>query len=191
MAGAEKTDAGLNGPGMTDRLRAGEWSAVEQVYRALSAEVWRSVYERLGRDRHGADEVTSEVFLAVVKDAHRFDPARSNVEGWVFGIARRKLADYLRRVYRERKRTALLEARAEASRHASPRSDTAEALWATLDRIEPQQRQLLLWKYRDGLSTRQIAERMRRSEKACENLLYRARKRFKALYASMMETSTP
>lgn len=188
MIDAEQNDAGLGGPGLAEGIRAGEWSALEKVYRALVGEVWRLAYERLGHDRTGAEEVTSQVFLAVVQNAKQFDAQQATIERWVFGIARHKLADHLRGVYRDRKRLRLLESHPEASRpDAAVDEDRIDALRATLDRIGPPQRDLLLWKYRDGLSIRQIADRLRRSEKACENLLYRARNRFKVLYSQAME----
>lgn len=185
MADGEQSDPSLTGSEWGNRLRRGEWPALEAVYCAMVREVWRFALGRLGGDRHAADEVTSQVFLSVVENASQFNPQRATIEGWVFGIARHKVADHLRKAYRERRRHAMLERDADAPVARASEHDAADALHAALDRIEPRQREVLLWKYRDGLTTRQIAARVRRSEKACEHLLARARERFKMLYTQV------
>src|SRR5207248_656562 len=46
-----------------------------------------------------AEDVTQEVFLALVRDGQRFDPARGRLRAFLFGIARHHV---LRRIARER-----------------------------------------------------------------------------------------
>ena len=51
-----------------------------------------------------ADDVTQEVFLAVMRDAGRFDGARSSVAAWLCGIARNHA---LRRLHSEQRMVGL------------------------------------------------------------------------------------
>ena len=49
-------------------------------------------------------------------------------------------------------------------------------------RLSDEERMALEWKYVDRLSAREIAKRMSRTEKAVRDLLYRARKSFRAIF---------
>lgn len=44
-----------------------------------------------------AEDIVQDVMLAVWKKAHQFDPARSDVSGWIFQIARNRQIDLFRR----------------------------------------------------------------------------------------------
>ena len=44
-----------------------------------------------------AEDIVQDVMLAVWKKAHQFDPARADVSGWVFQIARNRQIDLFRR----------------------------------------------------------------------------------------------
>ncbi|MFA9479415.1 RNA polymerase sigma factor [Phycisphaerales bacterium AB-hyl4] len=170
--------------------QAEHWPDVEAVYRAHVVDVWRFVCRRLHGNRDAADDVTSQVFMAMVEHADRFDPTRASIESWLFGIARHKLADHLRRAYREQKHHRAWQAMQPdfepGPLEALGGPDTAE-MNAVLDKLPTNERDALVWKYCDRLSTRRIADRMGRSEKACENLLYRARHRFRSLYNRLTE----
>lgn len=180
------TDAqSQHGESLAQRLREGDWSAIESVYEAHVNDVWRFVYERVGRRSDVADEVTSETFLAMVRQAETFDPQRASVTGWVFGIARHKLADHLRRVYRQRRHHLALQS-LHPSADRVPTSDARlehreqlAELNAALDELSAADRQVLLWRYADELSLKEIGLRLNRTAKACECLLYRARQRLR------------
>ena len=49
-----------------------------------------------------------------------------------------------------------------------------------MDRLDPMERVALEWKYLDGLSVREIAGRIARTEKAAEDILRRARAAFRS-----------
>lgn len=59
-----------------------------EIYRRHGGTVYRYSL-RLLQDEAGAEEVTQEVFLALLKEAGRFDPARGALGTWLCGIARR------------------------------------------------------------------------------------------------------
>jgi RNA polymerase sigma factor (sigma-70 family) len=52
-----------------------------------------------------------------------------------------------------------------------------------LDSLADEERLALEWKYMESLSVRDIAERLGRTEKAIEAILYRARMSFRKIYA--------
>jgi RNA polymerase sigma-70 factor (ECF subfamily) len=86
---------------MTDELlvlrcRLGERAAFTELVHAWHGRVWR--YARRMLDAQSADDVTQDVWLAVIRGLPRLkEPAR--FAPWLFTIARRVVADRLRQEY--------------------------------------------------------------------------------------------
>jgi RNA polymerase sigma-70 factor (ECF subfamily) len=92
-------DALLTRPSLLVRLRDPEdgvsWRRFVELYGAL---VYGFARQRGLQDADAAD-LTQEVFLAVARAMSRrqYDPARGSFRGWLYGIARRRLARLLHR----------------------------------------------------------------------------------------------
>lgn len=65
--------------------------AFEQHRRSVFAFAWRMIGSAVS-----AEDVTQEVFLSAWKDRSRFDAARGDVRGYLFGIARNLCLNHLR-----------------------------------------------------------------------------------------------
>ncbi|MCX6365365.1 MAG: sigma-70 family RNA polymerase sigma factor [Armatimonadetes bacterium] len=147
--------------------------------RYLSA-VLSYVATRVGAD--AAEDITAEVFGAAFRALSRcpapapqgseHDPARA----WLFGIARHKVADHLRRP-KNRETLPLPESLlAPGGPEASvERAETARALRCVLEALPELQKEALLLKYVEQLSLAEIALALGKSETAISQLLYRAR----------------
>jgi RNA polymerase sigma-70 factor, ECF subfamily len=81
----EPTDEGLLG-----RMMAGDEEAFLLLYRRKHPPIYRFALHMSG-NAAVADDVTQEVFMALIRDAGRFDPARGSLGGFLFGIARNHL----------------------------------------------------------------------------------------------------
>ena len=79
--------------------RAGEDWAVTLVYRDLHPGLAR--YLRATEPR-AADDLESEVWLAVAQRLHGFEGDEDHLRAWVFSIARRRVADHRRTASRRR-----------------------------------------------------------------------------------------
>jgi RNA polymerase sigma-70 factor (ECF subfamily) len=86
----------------TDEIRlveltaAGNERAIEDLYRHYASQV-RAIAFRMTRSDELCDEVVQDVFIAVWRHAHEYDPARGGVGVWLRSVARHKLIDLLRR----------------------------------------------------------------------------------------------
>jgi RNA polymerase sigma factor (sigma-70 family) len=80
-------------------------AAVEALYARYSGPLYSLAYRVTGADRF-AQDVVQEVFVAVWKDAGRFDPAKGALSSWLFALARHKAIDLVRREANVRKHTA-------------------------------------------------------------------------------------
>ena len=160
------------------RIREGDSGAVAELYQRYAPIVWRYVFARMGRDTHAGQDVLSETFLAAIR-LLKSGTTTDNVAGWLTGIARNKTADW----YRQQEKLATTDAQPTTQGTTS----ASEVVADVLDALPDDERVVLEWKYLDRCTVREIAERLGRTEKAVESLLYRARKAFRAHYEAALE----
>ena len=86
MTGAtELTDEGL-----LRRVLDGDEDAFSLLYKRRHPSIYRFALHMSGNPSV-AEDVTQEVFLALIRDPKRFDPARGTLAGFLFGVARNHL----------------------------------------------------------------------------------------------------
>jgi RNA polymerase sigma-70 factor, ECF subfamily len=91
----QQPDAGLE-----RAARLGGEEAISVLYRRHGALIYRFSL-RMCQDASIAEEVTQEVFLALLRQADRYDPARAALSTWLCGIARRQVWKHLERRQRD------------------------------------------------------------------------------------------
>jgi len=174
-------------PALISRIQAGDREALATLYERYLPSVWRYVHSRLGREAASRD-VVSETFLAMVQGIGRVDAASTNVAKWLNGVARHKLADHWRRSPPQAAaQGAEVPERQTGPAVAMDALEARQAVGEAMARMDDLQRVALEWKYLDGLTVRQIAGQLGRTEKAVEAILYRARAAFKAEYRRIMQ----
>src|ERR1700678_3082349 len=72
------------------RMLAGDEDSFTLLYRRKHPAIYRFALHMSGNSSV-AEDVTQEVFMALIRDAKRFDPARGTVGGSLYGIARNHL----------------------------------------------------------------------------------------------------
>jgi RNA polymerase sigma-70 factor, ECF subfamily len=107
----------LTDDGLLRRMIAGDEDAFTLLYRRRHPAIYRFALHMSGNSSV-AEDVTQEVFMALIRDAGRFDPARGTLGGFLFGIARNHL----------RKRW-------EQDRHSVPLPDDADGSGRSLDQL--------------------------------------------------------
>ena len=159
-----------------DEARFRDWydATLPRVYRYLAA--------RCAGDEALAEELTQQTFVEAIRQRHRFD-GRSDVVTWMCAIGRNKLLDHFRRRGRDVKRQERLISDLPQATDAPWRAaETREAVEMAMAQIPTDQRLALLFRYLDGLSVREVAGAMGRSEKATESLLARGREGFRRAF---------
>ncbi len=138
--------------------------------RAAFAEVFgyyaprvKSYLVRLGADAALAEEITQDVMVTVWRKAAQFDAAQASVSTWIFRIARNRRID----LYRRSQKPALsphepmiLPAAAEAPEARVEAADIEVRVRAAMADLPEEQRLLLKLAYYEGLTHREIAERL-------------------------------
>ncbi len=162
-------------------------TAFRSWFDAAMPRVYRYLLARCGGDQHVAEELTQATFVEAIRRRDRF-AGRSDTVTWLIAIARNKLVDHHRRLERDERRHGELVAAHRLHDDAPWRaSETRDAVSAALRRLPPEHRIALLFRYLDGLSIRDVAAAIGRSEKATESLLGRARDTFRRAYGGQTD----
>jgi RNA polymerase sigma-70 factor, ECF subfamily len=82
----ETIDEGL----LLRRMAAGDEASFTLLYRRKHPAIYRFALHMSGNAAI-AEDVTQEVFMTLIRDAKRFDPARGTLGGFLFGVARNHL----------------------------------------------------------------------------------------------------
>jgi len=81
---------------LLSRLQSGDEQAFVTLYRRRQAALYRFVLHMSG-SASVAEDVTQEVFLALIRNECGFDPERGSLSGYLFGIARKLVLRHLER----------------------------------------------------------------------------------------------
>ncbi len=98
-------EATLTDAELLQAVLAGDEEAFTALYRRRQRAVYRFAYEMSG-SAVVAEEVTQEVFLALMRDARRYDASRGTVATYLYGIARHQV---LRMLEKDRKMVSIDE----------------------------------------------------------------------------------
>jgi RNA polymerase sigma-70 factor, ECF subfamily len=80
----------LTDDGLLARMVAGDEDAFTLLYRRRHPAIYRFAL-RMSGSPAVAEDVTQEVFMTLIRDTQRFDPARGTLVGFLFGVARNHL----------------------------------------------------------------------------------------------------
>jgi RNA polymerase sigma-70 factor (ECF subfamily) len=78
------------------RTRAGDEEAFLAIYRKLQGPIYRFTLNMTGA-ASVAEDVTQEVFLALIREKFGYDSSRGTLSGYLFGIARKLVLRHLER----------------------------------------------------------------------------------------------
>jgi RNA polymerase sigma-70 factor (ECF subfamily) len=153
---------------------------------AYADPVYGYVRRRLKPHEDFVDDIVQDVFLSALDGLHAFRGTAS-LKAWLLGIARHKVEDY----YRDRLKACVS---LDDKKDAEPVTETplvddiidrdrmASRAQQVLTRLPERYRVVLLWRYWQGRSAREMAAETGTTEKAVERLLARARTLFKEVW---------
>ncbi|MCL2455913.1 MAG: RNA polymerase sigma factor [Defluviitaleaceae bacterium] len=135
------------------------FAELENVYDEYFAKIYNHLYYRvLSKDL--SDDLTSDVFLKVVKNLDGFDETKASFKTWIYTIANNTLIDY----YRRRKNEAgFLEESDEPVCHFDEqsgifKSEELRLLHDALSTLDERTREVVSLKYNAEMSIRDIAK---------------------------------
>jgi RNA polymerase sigma-70 factor (ECF subfamily) len=138
------------------RARAGDADAFGQIYDEYAWRIFRFMLAQV-REPSDAEDLTSQVFLKVLRSLSRYEERGVPFGAWLFRIARTTLIDSGRRA-----RPAVSldqmshQPRADDQRDALARAADAVDIRAALDLLSPDQRDVILLRFFAELSVREV-----------------------------------
>lgn len=167
-----------------DRIRTEESSGYfEILYTRYYNKVLDKCYSMV-KNRHVAEELAKDIFSKVFEKLKSFRQL-SSFSSWLYSITYNHCIDYLREKKklhypswnRENVLPEIIDEKDEIAEEIN-----FDNLMAILELIHPEEKALLLMKYQDDLSIKQIGTALRISEDVAKMRLKRARARVLSLY---------
>ncbi len=171
-----------------------DWQKAIATHRNWLRKVLQS---RVG-DRHSIDDLMQEVALAVVQQSSTsatgsvpIEP--SKVAPFLYRVAVRKAANFHRKVNQNSHAKPELDATVEGSIVASEpqpldwllKKEQDSSLASAIDSLDEESREILMLKYTENWSYKQLAEHLGTTEKAVERRLARARQKMRSSLKNM------
>jgi RNA polymerase sigma-70 factor (ECF subfamily) len=158
------------------RARTGDVEAVGRLYDQHHAEIFRYLWARVG-ERPLAEDLTGDVFMRMLMALPRYRPGAAPFRAWLYQIARNLLIDHFRKTG---KRTMVSLQHAETLNDDAPdvvtvvdRHLTMEQIHRALTRLDETQREVVTLRFLSGLSLREVAETLGKTEPAIKALQHR------------------
>ncbi len=159
------------------------------VYHEYISEIYQYVYLRTGFNQVTAEDITQEIFIAVYKGFSKFKGFCS-MRTWIFKIAKNKVCDYYREQYSPKFEIIetddymadILEDPTQDLEEILYKSFVRERVHTCLNQLSEQYRIVLILKYIDDRSVKEIASFVGKSPKAIESVLQRAKAAFVKKY---------
>ena len=185
---------------LVKQLLAGDERAFDRFFEDNFARLFRFALIRLSDDPDAAREVAQITLSKAIRKLHTYK-AEAALFTWLCAICRNETSDWLARQGRYREHIVLVEdfpdVRAAIDSFQSPEQLNPEAhykrvellrlIQVALDQLPPNYGDVLEWKYIEGHSVKEIAERINLGTEATQSLLARAKRAFADVYSSLAD----
>lgn len=183
---------------LVKRLLAQDVAAFNEFFDDYFPRLYRFARTRLGDDSDAAKEVVQCTLTKAIRKLHTYR-AEAALFTWLCMICRREIATWYRRHAKERARLVLTEdfpdvrAAVEsfpAAESSDPernfqRLELVRLIAVALDSLPAKYGNALEWRYIEGYSVKEIAERLDLGLQATYSMLARARRAFHDVYSAL------
>ncbi len=175
-------------PMVVERARNQDPDAWEALYRHCRPRLFRYARRRLASD-HEADDAVSEAFIRALAQIAGFTWQRAGFDAWMYGITRNVVLE----THRRSSRRAAIDLRVQGEQRAHPvgstenpgadleAADERDLLLRALDRLQPNEREIIELRVIGGLSSDDIAVVLDKRPGAIRMAQSRALKRLRVL----------
>ena len=156
------------------QAKAGDPDALRFLYLRYADNVYGYVCS-IVRDEHEAEDVAQQVFAKLLGSLARYEPRAVPFSAWILRVAHNAAIDHVR----ARRPVPVEDVRGPEPADDGAARDRFRDLRVALDRLPKEQREVIVLRFLVGLTPREVAERMGRSEDAVNGLQHRGRRRLR------------
>jgi RNA polymerase sigma-70 factor (ECF subfamily) len=183
---------------LVGRMLAGDEVAFRQFFDSHFPALFRFAMTRLGHDEDAAEEVAQTTLCKVLRKLHTYR-GEASLLTWACTFCRWEISAWQAQRGRRGAAVELIEEAPEVRaaleslaaigepgpRERLLRQEVGDLVRLTLDQLPSRYGSALEWKYVDGLSVKEIADRLDLGPKAAESLLTRARQAFRDAFGAL------
>ena len=158
---------------LVEKARKGDAEAFGQLYLKYLDGIYRYFYFRIGQDQPGAEDLAEQVFFKAWKALPGYKQQGLAFSAWLYRIAHNQLVD----AYRIRKETARLTDAYPGEDDTLGKVVTSEEqalLYKSIEALSDDQKQVILLKFVEDFSNREISVITGKREEAIRALQHRA-----------------
>ena len=150
-----------------------------ELYEQYFDKIYRFIYYKT-HHQQTAEDLTSQVFIKTLENIGRFNPRKGLFSSWLYRIARNKVIDYYRTNKKEFDITGFWDLNTgEKIDYDLENKEKLEQVRRYLDKLKPEQREVIVMRIWDGLSYREIAEIIDKKEANCKMIFSRTMKKLR------------
>lgn len=184
------------------RVLAGDKAAFRRFFDENYGRLYRFALSRMGSDQVAAEDVVQNTLSKALQKLGSYK-AESQLQTWLCAICRNDIADWYRAKGRYEERIVLAEdmpgVRAavdsfHASADADPennfqRTQSVRLIQVALDKLPVRYGNALEWKYVEGYTSQEIADKLDIGYEAAQSLLARAKRAFAEVYVELTDAA--
>ena len=162
--------------GLVQRAQRGDRTALEELYLLHFDRIYSYLHMSVG-SRHDAEDLTTQTFVKMLEAIGRFQWRSVPFSAWLFRIAHNLAIDHFRANRRWQPEEEIQEAvhGEESSAEEQALASLGQtSMLALIDRLSPEQRQVLTLKFVFRFSNAETASILAKSEGAVKSLQHRA-----------------
>lgn len=161
----------------------------KEIYELNFDYVYSFVFSRVSANREITEDIVQETFYSAMKSLHRYK-GNSSYKTWLCGIAKNLIFNFYRKTM-DKEHISYDECEEELGCFENVElevinSEARSTILKVLNEISPVYRYVLILKYMDDYSVKEIAKCLCKTPKAIDGILQRAKINFKKEYLKLL-----
>jgi len=168
---------------LVQKAKNGDREAFGLIYREYFSPIYRFIYFKVG-NREEAEDLTQETFIKALNSLKQLEDRGGGFAAWMFRIARNTVIDYFRQ-----KKSLSLDELSSGGLHftdglpsleeSAAKSEEIASVFKVLEEIDEETREIVILKYVEGLSYKEISLVVGKTEEAARQASSRGLKKVK------------
>ena len=150
-----------------------------ELYNQYFEKIYRFIYYKT-HHQQTTEDLTSQVFIKTLENIDRFNPRQGLFSSWLYRIARNKVIDYYRTEKKEFDITGFWDLKTGGKiDYDLENKEKLDEVRRYLDKLKPEQREIIVMRIWDGLSYQEIAEVLNKKEANCKMIFSRTMRKLR------------